>query len=226
MVDVLATVRLPYTTGLPDDVAINTFAFHSDETTWTTTADLTDAIVAFYNATQSNTNEVSGMISEVVSRTTSACSVSLAEIIDAGPTVDIGPVEYIDTFTLGAAGQGSTTVSLPLEVSVVSSFRNVSGTGPVARRRGRIFLGPLDISTLDTGGPYPLVQVGTTAALAEATETLAGSAWGVDNFQLSVWSRANGSLQPVEAGFVNNEFDTQRRRAADATARTSWSNLV
>lgn len=220
---ILARVGLTYTTSLPDDLAINTFAFDNQSATDPITGDLTDLLVNFYTATQATTLKVGNYISEVVSRTSGSATVSLAEIVDPGPVVDIGPTYYVDTWTLPAAGSGGTSVSLPLECAVVNSFKNDSETTvPAARRRGRIFLGPLDIISFSTTGPYPAIQSGCMDTLAQASEALRDAAAAID-CPWCVWSRADGQLYPVESGFINNEFDTQRRRAADATMRTTWS---
>lgn len=224
MPDILATVTLPYTSGLPEDVAINTFAFANSSSTDPLEADLTDLIVDFYTSTYAG-DALGDFISPVVDRTTNACVVTLAEIVDAGPTVDIGPVYYSDTFTLGAPESG-TPLSMPLEVAVVNSFRNVTGSGSVARRRGRIYIGPLEAdASLVLDGAYPVVSSELLLTLAGASEALAIASTAAD-YPWCVWSRVNGTLQPVEAGFINNEFDTQRRRGAEATNRENWSTLV
>jgi len=221
---ILATVTMPYTTGLPEDIAVNTFAFDGDPGDAGAESDLTDLLEAFYT-TVVGSFSIGSMISEVVSRTTNACRIDLAEIVDTGPTVDVGPVYFSADFTMTAPHGTGTAVSLPLEVAIVNSVRNVLGTGPVARRRGRQYIGPLDIIVLSTTGPFPLVDPTFTSLLATQSEALAtdsatnGTSW-------CVWSRTAGQLFLIEAGFVDNEFDTQRRRGADATLRESWSTLV
>jgi len=223
MPDILATVTMPFTTGLPEDVAINTFAF-ADTNDPGLTADITDLLVDFYTFDVGGLN-IGNFISEVVDRNTNACKVELAEIVDAGPTVDVGPIFYTDTFTMTPANDGSGAVSLPLEVAVVNSVRNSDGAGSVARRRGRQYIGPLDMSAINTTGPYPLVASALIALLSNRSDALQAASVVAD-CPWSVWSRTAGTLFPIDSGFIDNEFDTQRRRGVDATARTSWSNLV
>lgn len=228
--DILATVILPYTTGLPDDVAINTFAFRADDETAATT-EIPPLLVSLYNdtVTGGGSNRISRLLSEVIDRSTNVCDIVLAEIVDPGPTVDVGPAFSITPFTLGSLSGGGTPVSLPLEVAVCASFYDTIDTAtPIRRRRGRVYLGPLDIAVLDQTGPYPLVSSGTggaTTMIGEAFERLAedSAAAGVD---WCVWSRTGGFLTGIDSGFVNNEFDTQRRRGAEATLRFSWTTLV
>lgn len=226
MAGVLATVTLPYTTGLPEDTAVNTFVFDNDTGSEQTTL-ITELLVDFYT-TVSGSFSVGSMISEIVDRNTDACTIDLANIVSLGPvgSVEVGPVYFTDTFTLTAAHGSGTAVSLPLEVAIVNS---VSGPGsplvPVARRRGRQYIGPLDIVVLATGGPYPYVDPTFTALLAEMSEDLAVASTAAD-VPWCVWSRTEPVLTVIESGFINNEFDTQRRRGADASARVNWTISV
>ena len=41
--------------------------------------------------------------------------------------------------------------------------------------------------------------------------------------QLGVWSVANNDLVLANDGWVDNSWDTQRRRGLDTTARTTWA---
>jgi hypothetical protein len=38
----------------------------------------------------------------------------------------------------------------------------------------------------------------------------------------SVWSRKNANTKLVTGGFVDNAFDTQRRRGEKASGRQTW----
>jgi hypothetical protein len=40
---------------------------------------------------------------------------------------------------------------------------------------------------------------------------------------LAVWSPSNGDAVPVTDGWVDNAWDTQRRRGIDRTARSTWT---
>lgn len=223
-VGVLATVHLPYTTGLPEDESVNTFAFVWDGTGDEPTTEITTALTDFYNV--SGGTAVRALISEVVDRGTDKCHVDLAPIIDAGPVPNIGGVYFQDHFTLGAPHGTGTPVSLPLECAIVCSFyASIPTLTSIRRRRGRIYLGPLDIVALDTTGPFPMIPSSTTDSLADACQSLQEDA-AVAGFPWAVWSRAAGDLFPVDSGWVNNEFDTQRRRGAEATARSNWTVLI
>ena len=127
------------------------------------------------------------------------------------------PPVYTSRFT--RAGTGT---PLPSEVSICSSIAASAPAGQrPARRRGRVFLGPLNINTGEVVGGYLRPKAATMNNIANATETLNAFLQGI-NWRLCVWSRADNTLFPVVRGWVNNEYDTQRRRGPEATARQIW----
>lgn len=95
---------------------------------------------------------------------------------------------------------------------------------PRQRHTGRISLGPLTLAALATEGTDNQVRPATAfidCALAAAeglSDDLAGlpepTAW-------CVWSRKDGVLREVVQAEMDNAFDTQRRRGAQATARST-----
>lgn len=218
---ILATAHLPYLTGLPEDEAVNTFVFDDQTGTGPTTDDISNLVIAFYNG---GATPAGGIIGESVTRATNGCRVDLAEIEVLGPTPNVGPVYYSDQFTLTAVS--GTTSPLPLEVAIVTSFYNSTETSvSIRRRRGRIYLGPINLTCLDATGTYPLVSDATLTKINTAAEALQVAAAAAD-VPWCVWSRAEGQLFPVDSGWTENDFDTQRRRGAKAEQRDNWSVLV
>jgi hypothetical protein len=127
----------------------------------------------------------------------------------------------IEQFTLGAAVDGT---RLPGEVAVVLSFHSlltdvpeeVGATRPGARHRGRIYFGPLNTASLDAS--TATVEPATNAALRGA----ALSFMALTTAPWSQWSRADAVMRTITGGYVDNAFDTQRRRGIAATARTTF----
>lgn len=122
-------------------------------------------------------------------------------------------------FSLGAAPSGT---ALPDELAICLSFQGVRTAGlPQARRRGRIYFGPLDQTAVTSNRP----SAGVIAALATAAINLQtaiqAAATGAD---LVIWSVANQSAVPVVDGWIDNAFDVQRRRGVEATSRTTWAS--
>lgn len=122
--------------------------------------------------------------------------------------------------------QSNVVADMPEEVALCSSFK---GDPPAtARRRGRVYIGPLNTRGLladiagETGPARP-VQ-GFTQIIAKAFKGFA-SAMSAAGFVWCIQSEATGTpvYVPVKAGWVDNAWDTQRRRGVDATSRFTWS---
>jgi len=111
-----------------------------------------------------------------------------------------------------------TGVPLPPEVSLCGSFQAPPFSGvPQARRRGRIYIGPLSSGTLDTLGRP---TAGTVTVLRNALEALRVSSAAAADWKWQVFSVKNLTGYTITNGWVDNEFDTQRRRGRLAVSRT------
>jgi len=110
---------------------------------------------------------------------------------------------------------------MPSEVALCLSFQGEKVPGfPQARRRGRIYFGPI-VATATAGGRP---TSGLVTALSNAGDALATALPGnTMPANLAVWSVADGAAVPVTDGWVDNAFDTQRRRGVDRTSRTTWA---
>lgn len=140
-------------------------------------------------------------------------------------TTPLGSPVYSSTWTMPAPGSAT---GLPPEVACVVSYHGdltgvpvESGTiRPGSRRHGRIYLGPLNLGMATTDG-----TTGETTMPTGAITTIsnAAAAFLADSPLLwYVWSKAQAALFPVVGGWVDNGFDTQRRRGVDATVRHAW----
>lgn len=124
---------------------------------------------------------------------------------------------------MGSWSVGST--ALPNECAIVLSYR--SGVGSVTggtndpTRRGRVYLGPFseDISSLISGDQDAVVASGMLLAIEGAAEFLLA---GTAELSWQQYSRKEDRFATVTGGFVDNRFDTQRRRGASASARSVW----
>lgn len=128
------------------------------------------------------------------------------------PRVPVGSVGW------GGFVQGGTP--LPSEVACCASFFSLVNQ-PSAR--GRIYLGPLGQTADTTSETTPSrPAAGLIADLCGAMKALAlapGPIW-------SILTHPGGGapvLKTVTGGWVDNSFDTQRRRGEDSTERLSWS---
>lgn len=119
--------------------------------------------------------------------------------------------------TLPGPGGGN---KLPAEVALTCSFQGdrVSGTNQ-ARRRGRIFLGPLNVSGADMTIPSEAMMTSVKdqfKGLLDASESALLWEWVVH-------SPTSDSFTFVRSGWIDNAWDTQRRRGPRATARMVYS---
>mgnify|MGYP000935256778 CR=1 FL=1 len=210
--DYLAQVELVTESNIPADNIINTFAF-----TWVPSGTpansdflaLAGYLSGFYQAWTTYR-----------SRTVPSAGnhqVKFYRLTDPSPRVPVA------THPISPGAGSSSADRLPVEVSCCLSIRAnyESGSHP-ARRRGRVFLGPLtqNASTHGADG-YPRPSPTFREVLADAadgllTATLAG------DWSWSVWSRADDELFSVVGGWIEDEWDTQRRRSPSPSTRTIW----
>lgn len=233
-----AVVELPPLSGLPEDTINNTFYFDSNsaDSTADDATSIKNRLVSFYNDIPAgDTKQISDILSSAIARTTNASKVLVYQktgLITA-PIVWGSPVATL-SWTLGVSDTGA---SLPSEVSIVASFHgdltDVPETQanptpppaiirPAARKRGRIYLGPLNADTgLESSSTGDLELKGSIATMICRAMTDLEA----DNGSIGwvVYSAADGANSPVVGGYVDNAYDTQRRRGVKSSSRTVWT---
>jgi hypothetical protein len=115
---------------------------------------------------------------------------------------------------------------MPLEVSACLSYHGSAEGVPAARQRGRVYIGPLQtqVLTVSSGVPEPIMLGELIDTLVTKGQNLAGNgALADDGWHWAVYSRVNELAYNITGGWVDNEFDTQRRRQADPTQRVLWT---
>lgn len=188
--------------GLFENAATNTWYFDSDD--FTTLAPARDALLQFYI-------DIDGFMASNIDPSTSVIKwYEINGVLPTGPPIIEQPMTG---FTPGPT-------SGPPEVALVMSFRSsVIPGSPPARHRGRVYLGPLGNigadrpTTADVNG---IAAAGQT--LLDAVDPAPGG-W--------LWmqhSPTAASYSQVVNGYVDNEWDTQRRRGRKATLRTTFQN--
>lgn len=106
---------------------------------------------------------------------------------------------------------------LPPEVAHCLSFQGDATSGvQQARRRGRVYIGPIDLGRVGTDGRPNATQMAT---LLQWGDTLLAASDAASQWLWTVHSAVNGTDVPVTNGWVDDEFDTQRRRGRRATFR-------
>lgn len=176
----------------------------------------------FFDATPAGqTNAVGRYLSAYILRT-NGFNVKVYNPLDPIPRVPL----FEQTYSLGS--NALVTNSLPFEVNLCSSFQASRASGQSqARRRGRIFVGPLCGSALDGGSasvaPRPALAFRNTLAAA-AARLAGGSDPLIGSWRQYVRSTVNNNFVAVTSGWVDDEFDTMRKRQVDPDQRSTWTN--
>lgn len=212
-----AQVTIPMDGGLPEDYPTNTFYFDGDDglTDAQYHGGVMDLLQAFYQA-------IDGVLYPV--QVDSPATVKIYDMRDALPRLP--EFEGVIVLTPSAGDM------LPGEVSLVSSFRAqyVSGV-PNARRRGRVYIGPIQAGQNVISGAQARPWSVAVDALADASDAMANGVviagglavkWAVYSPTTDATSSIDDAFNDVVAGWVDDAWDTQRRRGCAATTRNDW----
>lgn len=231
-----AEVTLPYISDLPRDVTVNVFHFQGGASA----AELSEAqqiaqrLSDFYTGTSSTGTLISYLSNELGPTAT-------VKVYDAQASIP-RPIFYQDTFALG--GSHSSTTDMPPEVALCLSYY---GTANQKRQRGRVYIGPFCQASEATAVPYAapvpalitcLTEAGgrlakNTGAVAQGDTGLLPSTpatgptaviWSVRSKYAALTGTTLGDLfTPINFGWVDNEWDAQRRRRVAATSRSTFA---
>lgn len=191
------------TSNIAKDASVN--VFHVLVTPPTASSDSTIA-----NSWQTFMRALSGLFPSTVA--TTGHTFRIYDLSDLEPRAPI----YEGTWSFSGALSGS---SAPPELCLTTSFQGERESGLLQRRRrGRMYLGPLDASVVDVGRISPT----DASTVATATKGLVDAINGITDHKFCVYSRADDAFVPVDNGWVDNAVDVQRRRGLAASARTTW----
>ena len=207
----LITITFNSVTNIPRDQVVNTWAVDSAGQLGTGVA--YTAMDTFYNGIE---NSLGLPIASFMSNAISRANAAVIKVFDLSEPEPREPYE-VDSMNLAAAG--SYDFPLPDEVAVCLSFAAEETVGTsTPSRRGRIFLGPLNSDAIGTGGDNatPRVSDALQTCLVEQAQELFDISGGV---MPAVWSRKDDIVRPATVAWVDNAWDSQRRRGRDATAR-------
>jgi hypothetical protein len=223
--DTLVRAVMTASTGLVADQIVNDFAFQwtgGGEPAEANYNDLFTAVDAFYNYTTTTTRKTGYYISNYVNRSATH-ELQAYEIAVGGLGSPVFTDDWLGPAT--AAGNG-----MPPECAGVLSFHaDLTGileesgaTRPKARRRGRVYVGPLDGAAIDPSTPPYLLISAFQTTIKESANQMASLA-DADGWTWAVWSRKDVQLRAVVGGWTDNAPDTQRRRGPKSTARSTFT---
>lgn len=231
-----AEVTLPYITNLPRDVTVNVFHFQGGAGA----AELSEAqqiaqrLADFYMGANP-TSPLGQYLSNEIG------ALAIVKVYDAEAT-EPRPIFYQDSFNLPSSKESST--DMPPEVALCLSYY---GTANQKRQRGRIYLGPFCQTSEATAVPYAaptpaliadMVAAGSrlaknTGAVAQGDTILLPDTpatgptaviWSVRSKYAALTGTTLGNLYtPINFGWVDNEWDAQRRRRVAATSRATFA---
>lgn len=201
-------VEQQYITNLPADVVVNTLH-------WTTPYPIDniparDAILVAINNAYGNIETYRS----AYLKDTAGLTVKMYDV-----TAPPGTSPFYIGGPYNMSSPASAT-NLPLECAAVVSFRRQSTGGDIpARMRGRAYLGPFNVTALDDGDATtpPKLASGLITGLVNWATDLYAVGEGV---QWAVYSRTDDAMYDVNDGWVDETWDTQRRRGNEPGART------
>lgn len=230
--------------GLPSARFVNTFHIESGAAVSAIDAEeIAEAVRDFYVVNPGGgAEDVADQFSDVVATT--------------GHEVRVYPIDEATGINLGGDGEpplwtepfdhlgrdGLSRTGYPSEVAICLSYKNISaGSVPQARRRGRIYIGPIYAGIgVEAEHQTPRVQVGTRGFLIDAAQELV-TRLATNGHQWMVYSRPfagrfgavkdngdpkpdlparPGNAYPINSFWVDDSFDIQRRRGEAPVARS------
>jgi len=199
-----AQVTIAMTSGIPRDSVVNNFYFDMVSKTSTDFDQITTALAAFYSA-------MKPQLSSKVNPTGNV--IKYYDHNDLTPRVP----RYTSTFNItGGVAAGA----LPSELAVCISFQAARESGvPQARRRGRVYIGPLSTAVNLNGMVDPAhrdIFKNAAKGLLDASTAAANYVWVVHSHNSETDDR------PVTNGWVDDAFDIQRRRGLVPTSRATF----
>jgi len=210
--------RVQATIGMdaPDlaDNIMNTWHFRGDPAQ-STAGDVTDisaAVVAFYQ-------EIDSAIMSIENDET--LRLKVYALNDSPPRIPQADATYALVNTGGAG--------TPAEVALCLSYQATPQSGiPQARRRGRVFIGPISAGGVALINGSRHVAATYTAALATAGANLRNAAnatntpWVVYSPTTAAFDGDIAASYLVANGWVDNAWDTMRSRGPKATVRQTF----
>lgn len=230
MPDYHVVARFPHLNGKPEDEVMNTWTFRVNGSAGASDDSnvIANDLTTFYNTTAPlGGHAVTQYFKDSIIRAANACFFDFYDITGKLDGQAHGSPFVIRPFTCGQPNPGAT--GLPAELAICLSFygdltglaEEIGDVRPRARRRGRVYLGPLN-NIVREDDP----ATGRTRVTQQCRDTLASAADRLrtsNNHDWCVWSRANAALAIVQGGFVDDAFDVQRRRGEASQMRSVFT---
>lgn len=244
--DYLVTLTIPSVDLVAKDATQHAFAFHV--ATPTLTVGLIGMATDFFNHTPTGAaHPIAYWMANACTRVTNGCVAKCYNISgELGVGAFHGTPIDIETWTLGpvttvnadlpaqncivlatnatASGilEHGPTEIIPSTEAAVDQGAPETHTGrsrPLSRTRGRMFLGPWNLTAITSPGNAIANDV-KLAVCNAAVDLVAASAAAAAPW--SVWSKVDAVLRPIAHGYCETKFGTQRRRREYQPPRIPW----
>lgn len=131
-------------------------------------------------------------------------------------------VPDVRLLTIGTYGSGT---QYPAEIALCLSF--VGGRN-LPRRRGRVYIGPFVASGGQTGisAGDGRPSTGIVSTVSDAGAELMNDAAATTQLNWTVFSPTANDMHSVTGGWVDNAWDTQRRRGTAASLRDQFGTYT
>lgn len=203
---VRAQVSIPAASTVAEDTVTNTFHFTTTGWDETIRGSIAGGLQALYESWDTYKSSLMAWPS---------ARVKFYDLSEPEPRVPIDDISL-------SLSTHPTGTPLPSEVAVCMSFRAeyVSGSSQ-ARRRGRVFFGPLNQVSGDSTGRVAAAALtlfqGGAQTFLDLSDSAADWAW-------VVWSPTAATAYPVVGGWFDNAYDTQRGRGVRATSHLTYAS--
>lgn len=209
----LYTVAFESATSIPADTMVNTWHF---EGSGSDPVNVADMLTDYYE------DVPTGAAGSIVGAMT-AQAFTGDIVINAYNLSDPKPRAPVYTVARTLAGIGSGT-PLPSEVALVMSYHAASGSGvPPARRRGRVYLGGFGTGASGTSGGSARPTAAIRLTIASAGRDLIQASNASVSWSWVQYSQLTSTANLVTGGWCDDSWDTQRRRGAASTVRTTFT---
>lgn len=239
MATILVQANLVSRTTDPEDTIVNTYVF-SEITPGSTEQAASDALTVVQGFYRGLIGATGRRLEQYLNGTFNEYDLKAYDISDHLDGSNFGsPID--EQVGLTRTAVGNTANSLPNEVAAVLRFHAVGrdaapvespdgadpGTAvdrPRQRRTGRVYLGPLNYTALDSNNSNFIPRLHGTFisdvvnAAGIYLDQLANSL----NLVQCVWSRTDGNARDVVKWSIDNEPDTMRSRGFSASATVQW----
>jgi hypothetical protein len=210
--------------GLAEDVVVNSFIFRNTNQAGSTTSSAeeraAEAVRDFFAVAAVAEGPLAGGRTEppmqLMSQTINSWTQKVYDLGD--PPGGRAPVVFDRTAEMTTRSTGT---KYPTEIAIVVSLQT-----PIIGRRGkgRIYLGPWSSTVADdTTGAATVAEAVRKRLAANAAKLALGN--GKD-MEWAVWSTTRAKMARVVGGWVDNDFDVQRRRGVSSSHRTKWGTTV